>query len=111
MSDNHNIPLESQPRPCLKSGFCCTKAPCEFGEWNEDKSACKYLTEPNDIGQRDCGRFEWIVENAPNYKLYPAFGAGCCSPIGNMMRNKIGETIMKKKANGEDISEYIQHLK
>ena len=111
MSDHNNIPLESKPRPCLKSGFCCTLSPCAYGEWNEDKSACKHLGAPNDIGQRDCGKFQWIIDNVPNWQFYPAFGAGCCSPIGNTIRNNIGKTIMSKKENGEDVSEYIKHLK
>lgn len=75
--------------PCIKSGFCCTKAPCEYGEWNEDKSACKHLLPPNDLGQRGCGRFEWIKTNVPNWEMYPAFGAGCCMPIGNNFRQDI----------------------
>jgi hypothetical protein len=84
-------------RPCMKSGFCCTLAPCAFGEWNENKSACKYLSEPNGIGQRDCGRYEWIVANVPNYELYPAFGAGCSSAMFNHMRDKVIENIKNLK--------------
>lgn len=84
-------------RPCMKSGFCCTKSPCAYGEFNETKSACKYLSEPNDIGQRDCLRYEWIIKNVPSYKTYPAFGAGCCMPMFNDMR----ENIIKKIKENE----------
>lgn len=80
-------------KPCMKSGFCCTKAPCAYGEFNEQKTSCKYLSEPNDIGQRDCLRYEWIIENVHNWKSYPAFGAGCCMPLGNTARQKIIENI------------------
>ena len=83
-------------KPCMKSGFCCTKAPCGFGEWNEDKTACKHLQPPNDLGQRDCGKYDWIVKNVPDYKFYPAFGAGCCMVLGNEMRKKVIENIKQK---------------
>lgn len=78
-----------QVTPCIKSGFCCTKAPCAYGEWNEDKSACKYLEAPNAIGQRTCGRYEWIKANVPGWEMYPAFGGGCCMPLGNIKRQEI----------------------
>jgi len=80
-------------KPCMKSGFCCTKAPCAYGEWNEEKSACKYLLPPNDIGQRDCGRYEWIINNVAGWEFYPAFGGGCCMPLFNEMREKVIENI------------------
>ena|SRR3989337_1528437 len=86
-------------KPCMKSGFCCTKAPCGYGEWNEDKSACKHLLPPNKIGQRDCGRYDWIKENVPNWEFYPAFGAGCCMPMFNTLR----ENIIKKIIESKDI--------
>lgn len=76
-------------KPCMKSGFCCTKAPCGYGEWNETRTACKHLQPPNEIGQRDCGLYEWIKANVPDWELYPAFGQGCCMPIYNEMRDKV----------------------
>lgn len=75
--------------PCVKSGYCCTKAPCSYGEWNKEKTQCQYLSEPNQIGQKDCLRYDWIKENVPNYELYPAFGSGCSSPLFNTVRNEI----------------------
>lgn len=90
--------LEGIPiKPCMKSGFCCTKQPCAYGEWNEAKSACKYLSEPNQVGQRGCLRYDWIKENVPNWEHYPAFGAGCCMPMFNDMRNKVIENLQKLK--------------
>jgi hypothetical protein len=77
------------PKPCVMSGFCCIKTPCGYGEWNDDKSACKYLAPPNDIGQRGCERFDWIKENVPGWEVYPAFGAGCCMPLFNTLRQDI----------------------
>lgn len=86
-------------KPCMKSGFCCTKSPCGYGEWNENKTACKYLGEPNDLGQRDCLRYEWIIQNVPEpiRQFSPAFGAGCCMPLGNTLREKIINNIKSKK--------------
>lgn len=75
--------------PCIKSGFCCTKAPCAYGEWNDDRSACVHLSKPNEIGQRVCGRYDWIKENVPGWENYPAFGAGCCMPMFNEARASI----------------------
>lgn len=82
--------------PCVKSGFCCTKAPCGYGEWNEDKSACKHLLPPNDLGQRDCARYEWIKANVPGWQYYPAFGAGCGSTLFNHLRDRVIKNIKTK---------------
>jgi len=88
-------------KPCMKSGFCCTVAPCGFGEWNEDRSACKHLLPANDIGQRDCGRYDWIKANVPDYDIYPGFGTGCCMPMFNVMRNNIIKTIKEKNVTND----------
>lgn len=83
-------------KPCMKSGFCCTKSPCAYGEPNE-KGACKYLLQPNEFGQMACGRYDWIKENVPSWETYPAFGAGCCMPLGNTAREKIINNIKSKQ--------------
>lgn len=82
--------------PCIKSGFCCTTAPCQYGEWNDNKSACKYLLPANELGQKYCGHFDWIKANVPNWKIYPAFGAGCCSALGNNFRQDIIKKFKEK---------------
>jgi len=100
ISTKHVGELDGFPiRPCMKSGFCCTMAPCAFGEYDYEKKQCKYLGEPNDIGQKDCLRYQWILDNVPEEirNFNPAFGFGCCSPIGNLARNKIIETITINK--------------
>ena len=79
-------------KPCVSSGFCCTKSPCAYGEANE-KGACKHLTEPNELGQMACGRYDWIKANVPNWEYYPAFGAGCCMPMFNEMREQVIKNI------------------
>lgn len=77
------------PSPCVLSGFCCTKSPCAYGEWNEGRTACRYLSAENDIGQRGCERFDWIKENVPSWETYPAFGAGCCMSMNTLRRDII----------------------
>lgn len=83
-------------KPCVGSGFCCTKQPCAYGLMNETNTGCKYLTPPNELGQLACGRYDWIKENVPNWQYYPAFGAGCCMPIFNDMREKVINNIKSK---------------
>lgn len=83
-------------KPCMKSGFCCTKAPCGYGEWNNERSSCKYLDAPNDLNQRDCLRYQWIIDNAPDYKFYPGFGAGCCMALFNAARENVIQKIAEK---------------
>ena len=94
-----------QIRPCMKSGFCCTKSPCAYGQWNDDKSACKYLATKNDIGQRDCLRYQWIIENVPTFEIHPAFHTGCSSAIGNVARNSIIERVKDMQNSEMDSAE------
>lgn len=82
-------------RPCVGSGFCCIKVPCGYGKWNADKSACAHLLPPNEIGQRLCSRYDWIVKNVPDFQYYPAFGAGCSSAMFNTLR----DAVIKKLPN------------
>jgi len=90
----YDIPI----RPCMKSGFCCTKSPCAYGTYDHEKKQCIHLGEPNDIGQRDCLHINWILENVPEEfrNFNPAFGAGCCMPMFNEARNTIINTIKEK---------------
>ena len=93
-------------RTCVQSGFCCSKSPCGYGEsTSDDDPACKYLSEPNKIGQQFCGRYEWIVENVPGYEFYPAFGAGCCMPMFNEKRTNILQKL--KELRPEDFADVV----
>lgn len=82
-------------KPCMKSGFCCTKAPCGYGELSETGTGCKFLGPPNDIGQRDCMKYEEIIK-MPGAEFMPGFGSGCCMGLFNEMRDKVIENINKK---------------
>jgi len=86
--------------PCIKSGFCCTTAPCAYGEIAESGKGCRYLTDPNELGQKMCGKYEWIKANVPNWMYYPAFGAGCCMSLGNDMRKKVIDNYKKQVLGG-----------
>lgn len=98
MGESLEYDWQANSKPCVNSGFCCTKAPCEYGEFNEQKTACKYLTVPNEIGQRMCGRYDWIVANTTDKgEMYPAFGAGCCMPLGNVARVNIIKKLLMVK--------------
>lgn len=83
-------------KPCVGSGFCCTKSPCAYGELGDSETGCKHLLPPNEIGQRGCGRYDWIKENVPDWEFYPAFGQGCCMPLGNTMREQVIKNINQK---------------
>lgn len=88
--------IENRTSPCVMCGFCCTNTACQYGKWDEDKSACAYLAEPNDIGQRMCDRYEWIKENVEGWEIYPAFGAGCCMAMFNRPRQEIIRRLLEK---------------
>ena len=84
------VPLQIAPAavPCLRSGVCCKKGPCAFGErTSEDDPACRYL-EGDGPGSYVCGIAEEIVKQ-PGWEWSPAFGAGCCMPLFNEARERV----------------------
>lgn len=76
---------------CVKCGYCCTKRPCCYGEWNSERSQCEFLTSDN-----LCSKYDEI--KAIEFKsMYPMFGSGCSSSLFNERREmKISEMGMKK---------------
>jgi hypothetical protein len=74
-------------RACLRSGACCKKAPCGFGQWNENQSQCAFLGK-DETEQYTCLKYAEISQD-PSSIISPAFGAGCCMPLGNTERDKI----------------------
>ncbi len=72
---------------CVRSGFCCTKAPCGFGKWNEDKSQCEHLAYDSN-GLAACLEYARISAD-PSSSVSPAFGAGCCMSLFNEPRERI----------------------
>lgn len=82
-------------RACVRSGFCCKKTPCGFGGWNNARTQCAYLGV-DDKGLHLCEKFDEISLD-PTSSVSPAFGAGCCMPLGNTDR----ERIIKEHHNGK----------
>ena len=79
------------PVKCVKCGYCCTQSACLYGEYDEEIKKCKYLNS-----KMLCDRYAFILEQ-PFSKITPAFGAGCCSPLFNIMRaKKIKETLKSR---------------
>jgi len=72
---------------CCHCGYCCKKTPCGWGEWNETKTQCVFLTG-NEPGEYRCGRYHQIKDQ-PTADLSPAFGAGCCSSLFNGDRDSV----------------------
>jgi len=67
---------------CVQCGYCCTVSTCPYGQWDEEKERCANLT-----GKDLCKRYEEI-KGLPGSDISPAFGFGCCSPLGNTLRDK-----------------------
>ena len=73
---------------CVCCGFCCSQAPCGYGEWNSKKKQCIFLTESNENGQRFCKKYVQIVEQEKDCK-YPMFNCGCSSTLFNTTRKNV----------------------
>lgn len=87
--------------PCMRSGYCCKKAPCGYGAvTSPTDNSCRFLEEAGEIApgvmQYRCGKYQWIMENVPEreWKFSPAFGTGCSSPMFNDNRNAIIATFL-----------------
>lgn len=96
-----------QYSPCVGSGLCCKKAPCNFGEWSVEKRQCTYLEEglnDNNVTVYRCGRYEYIKQQAGN-EIMPAFGAGCCMSLFN--NNRI-EIIKEIKNGNQNIINFLK---
>jgi predicted molibdopterin-dependent oxidoreductase YjgC len=75
---------------CVQCGYCCSKAPCDFGKWNQEKHRCNYLTENN-----LCSKYAEIIKN-PSQKWNPAFGYGCCMSLFNTVREEKIKNMIKE---------------
>lgn len=73
--------------PCVRSGFCCKKAPCPYGEWNAEKTQCKELVGDRP-GEYACGIIDRI-KTYPGWEIVPAFGGGCSSTLFNPDRDAV----------------------
>jgi hypothetical protein len=83
------LPLYPGAKTCVQSGYCCTQAPCPFGTWDHVAHQCTELVWEAD-GTSRCNKYaEILARPERDWWLAPAFGAGCCSPLGNKRRDRI----------------------
>jgi hypothetical protein len=68
-------------RACLRSGWCCKKAPCAFGAWDEGHSRCVFLGGERP-GEHYCRKHDEIISD-PSSVFSPAFGSGCCAALNS----------------------------
>lgn len=87
------LPLHPGAVSCVRSGFCCKKGPCPFGESGEDGSCTRLIKD--DQGVYACEIADWIMTQ-PGWEFSPAFGAGCCMPLFNPEREKILNQMRKE---------------
>jgi len=77
---------------CVQCGYCCTRGVCPYGEWDNERQCCAFLTE-----DKLCAKYDEIVADPKSWSS-PAFGAGCSSPLFNEVREaKIAELIAKEE--------------
>jgi len=70
---------------CIRSGWCCKKAPCGFGEaTSPTDNSCLHLIGDK-AGEYSCGKYDEIAAGMPNNAAHisPAFGAGCCATLND----------------------------
>ena len=91
--------MEIKVRPCLRSGFCCKKVPCGYGKWNDERTQCAHLVVdevlPNGAEIHACGIHDFIVQQ-PGSEIMPAFGAGCCMPMFNDLRDNVARGLIAR---------------
>ena len=66
---------------CVQCGYCCSKRPCSYGEWDYKNNKCKELTKYN-----KCSKYDEITEKEKNSQ-YPMMGSGCSSSLFNDVRD------------------------
>jgi hypothetical protein len=72
---------------CVRSGFCCKKAPCPFGVWDYSLAQCRFLQGAGP-GAYECAIHDDIIQE-PDAALSPAFGTGCSSTMFNEDRDEV----------------------
>ena len=74
---------------CVQSGFCCTVAPCQYGESSGNSPTCVFLTEPTEpYGQRFCSIYN-IIDFLEKDSEYPMMASGCSSTLYNKDRSQV----------------------
>jgi hypothetical protein len=75
-----------RPKPCVGSGYCCTKALCLLGveKHGEMEGPCPSLRWDSEAGRHWCGLI--LDGEIDGWEL--AAGEGCCAPL-NSWRGKV----------------------
>ena len=82
--------------PCICCGYCCKKATCNCGEWDEEKEQCRFLIEDNlEIGTFKCAIYNEIKKKEKNNR-YPMFDCGCSSPLFNNIRESVLQNLRRR---------------
>ena len=94
-------------QPCIRSGYCCNKAPCYFGEVTSNTNpSCKFL-EGNSPGNYKCGKYDEIVAGMPenNAELIGWDGIleGRKAENGNYLMVVKGVTIYQENINRQGV--------
>lgn len=86
MKKGEVLPLYPGAVKCCRCGYCCKTTGCGFGTWDPVAKRCTSLVEKPD-GTYDCGKFDEIVSGQDeNWRIAPAFGAGCCASLNSDRR-------------------------
>jgi hypothetical protein len=90
--------------PCLRSGFCCKRAPCTFGSWDTTRKQCaKLVVErvlPNGAEVHACGIYDEIIARV-GLEGSPGFGGGCGSTLFNDLRERVREGLRQEVSETE----------
>lgn len=73
--------------PCVKCGYCCSKGPCSYGEWANDKCIFLVVDDP-EKGTFVCSKYKQIKEFEKRSQ-YPMFDCGCSSAMFNDIRANV----------------------
>jgi hypothetical protein len=80
----------SNAKPCVGSGFCCSKAICFEGQRKLGKAITPCPLLRWDGKRHKCGLLEDATpEDAATLKDSLAIGAGCCMPLFNTWRQDL----------------------
>ena len=76
---------------CLRSGFCCKKAPCAYGARDPKTGWCVHLEDAGALEDAVLYRCAIYtdIKRQPGWEFSPAFGGGCSSALFNEDRERI----------------------
>ena len=79
------------------NGECCQLCGQYFVKEHGYPVVCKDDWKDLTKAEKKQYQYDWIKENVPTWEMYPAFGAGCCMPMFNTLRENIIKKIIESK--------------